>query len=269
MNIGEMIVSGGVNPLLLFAVALILGALHGLEPGHSKTMIAAYIIAVRGSVKQAILLGASAALSHSIIVWVLAFLALYYGNALIGEELEPWFMMASGALVLGIAGWMLWRGTSLSGSGQTTSQGHHHHHHDHDHDLTAAHQDAHARAHAADIKTRVASGRLGTWQTVMFGLTGGLIPCPAAITVFLLCLQLGQITLGITLVGAFSIGLALTLVGIGIVTSLGLRAFSSRSSRFDTIMTAAPWISAALIAAIGCVIIWSGYSHLHGLHHSH
>lgn len=284
MSITEMIETGSVNPLFLFAIALLLGALHGLEPGHSKTMIAAYIIAVKGSVSQAFLLGASAAFSHSIIVWVLAFIALYYGNELIGEQLEPWFMMVSGVLVLGIAVWMLWRGLTPQ---QHTHGAHshphdHNHHHDHSHDHRDHHHhegeipglndpdmDPHARAHADAIKARLSSGQIGNWQTVAFGLTGGLIPCPAAITVFLLCLHLGQLTLGITLVSAFSIGLALTIVGIGVVTSIGLSAITARSRRFDKVMAFAPWISAALIAAVGLFIIWSGYSHLVAMSHGH
>lgn len=154
MDLTGMIETGGANPVLLFLFALALGALHGLEPGHSKTMMAAYFIAVHGTVKQAVLLGVSAAFSHSIIVWVLAMIALFYGNELIGEELESWFMIVSGVLVLGIAVWMFWQ--------QRRSHGHHHHHHDHDHGhshshdhhshgnvsgLDEAHMDAHARAH--------------------------------------------------------------------------------------------------------------------------
>ena len=124
MSITQMIETGSVNPVWLFVFALVLGSLHGLEPGHSKTMMAAYIIAVQGTVKQAILLGVSAAFSHSIIVWVLAILALTLGNEMIGEELEPWFMIVSGVLVLGIAAWMLWQSLRPSG---------HDHHHDHGH----------------------------------------------------------------------------------------------------------------------------------------
>lgn len=282
-----MIEAGSANPVLLFVFALALGALHGLEPGHSKTMMAAYIIAVHGTVQQAVLLGVSAAFSHSIIVWVLAMLALFWGNELIGEELEPWFMMVSGVLVLGIAVWMLWQQTR-SGRGHHHEHYHghahgHHHHHDHAHDhhhhddhshhhaqgtiagLDDAHMDAHARAHAEEIRQRLASGRTGTWQTILFGLSGGLIPCPAAITVFILCLHLGKVALGVTLVSAFSIGLAATLVAVGVIAAVGLRAVSARTSRFDGVMAAAPWLSAALIAVIGLLILWSGYSHLgHG-----
>ena len=85
MNLTDMIANGSANPVLLFCFALLLGALHGLEPGHSKTMMAAYIVAIQGTVKQAVLLGVSAAFSHSIIVWVLAIAALTWGNELIGE----------------------------------------------------------------------------------------------------------------------------------------------------------------------------------------
>ena len=275
MNLTDLIEAGGANPVLLFAFALALGALHGLEPGHSKTMMAAYIVAIKGTVGQAILLGASAALSHSLIVWARARAALTWGNELIGEQLEPWFMMLAGALVLGIAVWMLRAGLSVPHhEHHDHDHGHsrdHHHDHSHSHDHGHHHDglDAHARAHASEIEARLASGKVGTWQTVLFGLSGGLIPCPAAITVFILCLLLGKFALGITLVSAFSIGLALTLIGIGVLTAVGLKAITSRSSRFESLFRAAPWVSAALIAVVGIIIIWPGYSHLEHQGHVH
>jgi hypothetical protein len=45
--------------------AIVLGALHGLEPGHSKTMMAAFIAAIRGTVWQAVMLGIAATISHT------------------------------------------------------------------------------------------------------------------------------------------------------------------------------------------------------------
>ena len=83
--------------------------------------------------------------------------------------------------------------------------------HDHDHMNLGDEDDAHARAHADDIRRRFAGRTVTTGQIVMFGLTGGLIPCPAAITVLLLCIQLKQFSLGFALVVCFSIGLALTI----------------------------------------------------------
>lgn len=88
----------------------------------------------------------------------------------------------------------------------------HHHHHEH-----GEYQDAHARAHANDIKRRFDGREVTNWQILLFGLTGGLIPCPAAITVLLICIQLKALTLGATLVVSFSLGLALTLVTVGVM----------------------------------------------------
>ena len=153
MNLTEMIENGSANPMLLFVFALALGALHALEPGHSKTMMAAYIVAIQGTVNQAILLGVSAAFSHSIIVWVLAMAALTWGNELIGEQLEPYFIIVSGIMVLGIAAWMLWqawpRPDGHHHHGHGSGHGHDHHH-DHEHDHRHGHDHGHHHHHQDD-----------------------------------------------------------------------------------------------------------------------
>jgi hypothetical protein len=79
-DITQIIQSGSSHAWLYIPVAILLGALHGLEPGHSKTMMAAFIIAIRGTVWLAVLLGLSAAIFHSLLIWVLAALALHYGG---------------------------------------------------------------------------------------------------------------------------------------------------------------------------------------------
>lgn len=260
MDLISLIDAGATSPVALFFAALLLGGLHGLEPGHSKTMMAAFIIAVRGTPGQAALLGVSAALSHTVIVWVLAILALVYGDALIGERLEPWFMIGSGIVVVLMGAWIFVR-----------SRPAHHHHHDHDHDHHHHHDhphshepetDAHARAHAEAISKRFGGGSTTTAQTILFGLTGGMIPCPAAITVLVLCLHLKKFSLGITLVAAFSIGLALTLVAVGMATAIGLRYAATRTTRLDALFAKAPYVSAVLISVIGLFMAWSGYVHL-------
>jgi ABC-type nickel/cobalt efflux system permease component RcnA len=49
------------------------------------------------------------------------------------------------------------------------------------------------------------------------GVSGGLLPCHDAIGILLLAAGVGQIGLGIALVGSFSIGLAVVLIAIGIL----------------------------------------------------
>ena len=237
------------------AIGLVLGSLHGLEPGHSKTMMAAFIVAVRGTPLQALLLGVSAAFSHSIVVWVLAVLALAYGDETIGARLEPWFVAGAGAAVIAVGLFML--GRAFARARHRRRHRHHLHHHHHGHG-----EDAHARSHARELEARFAGGRASGLQTVGFGLVGGLIPCPAAITVLLLCLGIGQFWLGVGMVASFSIGLAATLVGVGMAAVLGLRYASSRFPGVDRFLASAPYASAALILLVGGYMAWSGWSHL-------
>src|SRR3954467_8972394 len=85
---------------LYVPMAILLGALHGLEPGHSKTMMTAFIIAVRGTIWQAVLLGLSAAISHSLLIWLLAAVALHYGSKWDAETVEPYLQIFSAVCIL-------------------------------------------------------------------------------------------------------------------------------------------------------------------------
>src|SRR3989338_2143361 len=94
-SLAELLAQGAGHAWLFIPSALLLGALHGLEPGHSKTMMAAFIVAVRGTVWQAILLGLSATASHTLIVWIIGLAGLYFGRNLNLDTAEPWFQLAS------------------------------------------------------------------------------------------------------------------------------------------------------------------------------
>ena len=343
-SLGDLLQQGTAHAWLFVPTAILLGALHGLEPGHSKTMMAAFIIAVRGTVAQAILLGLAATVSHTAVVWIIAVGGLWLGREW-SEANEGYLQIVSAAVIVGVAVWMAWRTWRESG------REHHHRHddaqrvetrigtlslevfedgvpprwrlraeagslpgarevtvetirpdgarqafgfaerdghlestdeipephafearlrvgdethalsfeeHDHTHPAFGDEDDAHARAHADDIRRRFAGGTATTGQIVLFGLTGGLIPCPAAITVLLLCLQLKQVSLGFTLVVCFGIGLALTMVSAGILAALSVRQLASRWSGFGAFARRAPYASAALILAVGLYTGWAG-----------
>lgn len=242
--------------------AILLGALHGLEPGHSKTMMAAFIVAIRGTLKQAVLLGLAATLSHTVVVWVIAMAGMWFGRGWDAQTAEPWFQLLSGIIIIVIALWMLWR-TWCESRG---AHDHHDHDHDHDHDhhnlVDADWQDAHQRAHAEEINRRFKGQEVTTGQIVLFGLTGGLIPCPASITILLICLQLKHVALGATLVLSFSVGLALTLVASGAIAAIGLKHMSKRWSGFGEFSRKAPWFSGALIILVGLYMMGHGISAL-------
>ena len=74
-DIASLIQSGTANVWLLLPVAIVLGGLHALEPGHSKSMMTAFIVAIHGTAAQAVLLALSATVGHTMVVWVLAILA--------------------------------------------------------------------------------------------------------------------------------------------------------------------------------------------------
>ncbi len=279
--LSALFAQGTANAWLFVPSAILLGALHGLEPGHSKTMMAAFIIAVRGTVIQAVLLGVAAAISHTAVVWAVALIGLSYGARFNAEASEPYFQIASAVLIVAIALWMLWRAWgdlrarkahdahSHAAHAHDTHLHEAHDHHSHDRDIdhhhapaAAGYQDAHALAHARDIEQRFAGRPVTNGQIVMFGLTGGLIPCPAAITVLLLCLQLKQFTLGVTLVLCFSIGLAITMVAAGTIAALGVRHVSGRWSGFDAFARLAPLVSSGLIALMGLYLGWLGWAAL-------
>lgn len=271
------------NAWLFIPSAILLGALHGLEPGHSKTMMAAFIVAVRGTLKQAVLLGLAATVSHTAVVWLVAMAGLWFGRGWDAQTSEPWFQLISGILIVLIACWMLRRTWLESRTHQRDRDHNHNHDHDHDHDhdhhhahhhphqhhphahplvATAEWQDAHQRAHAEEINRRFNGQRVTTGQIVLFGLTGGLIPCPASITVLLICLQLKKVSLGATLVMSFSVGLALTLVASGAIAALSLKHVANRWPGLNDLSRKAPWISGALIIVVGCYMLLHGWRNL-------
>lgn len=371
-SFAELLQQGSGHAWLFIPSAILLGALHGLEPGHSKTMMAAFIVAVRGTVTQAILLGLAATASHTAVVWGIALGGMYLWQGVDAETFEPYFQLASAAIIIFIALWMFWR-TWIDQKRAKLASGHDHGHHDHGHaekreidtghgriiveifevgvpprwrlqsmhghqwasdevtleterpdgtrqtfyfldkgdyiesldeipephefmvrlelthdhhshayDLsfveghdhshdhiheelrglevtTGEYQDAHELAHANDIRRKFADRNVTTWQIVLFGLTGGLIPCPAAITVLLLCLQLKELTLGFTLVLCFSIGLAITLVTVGALAALSVRQATKRWSWFSTVARKAPYFSSLLIIAVGLYVGYHGW----------
>ncbi len=244
---------------LFFPMAILLGVLHGLEPGHSKTMMTAFIIAIRGTIWQAFLLGMSATISHTAIIWLLAFIGLHYGQNLDMEELEPYFQLATGIVVIGLAAWMLYR------TRQAQKEAHHHEHdHAHEHDELERVEfgDAHERAHAAEIQKQLMNQQVTTPQIILFGLTGGLLPCPSAFAVLLICLQLKKIALGFALVLGFSIGLAITLVTVGIIAAVSVTHASKRFKRFGEFARKAPYASSMVLILIGLMVSVQGIRHI-------
>ena len=274
----ELVRQGSLQAWVYLPAALLLGALHGLEPGHAKTMMAAFIIAIRGTVFQAVLLGLCAAFSHSLVIWLLAGLALHFGSQWNAESTEPYFQLGSAIFILGLALWMAWRthrdiraeADHRHAHHPAHDHGHGHHHHaaeaGHAHGTPVLesfeYQDAHELAHAAEIEKRYEGQTVTNGQIAMFGFTGGLLPCPAAFTIVLVCLQLKRFALGIAMVLAFSAGLALTLMAAGALAAWSVRHAEKRFAGLGTLARKLPYLSSGLLVLMGVYIGVQGWLHL-------
>ena len=219
--------------------------------------MAAFIIAIRGTAAQGVVLGLSAAFGHTIIVWGLALLGLYLGDRLIIDRAEPWLVLVSGLLIIALAARLLlsvrkFESVALDDHG-------HNHDHGHEHQHAGEHTGVHSAMHEQEIEARFA-GRthVTTGEIVWFGFTGGLLPCPAAIAVLLVCLQLKKFGLGAAMVAAFSLGLAATMVTIGVAAAWGARRAARSWSGFDRWATRIPYISGALVMSLGLFITMRG-----------
>jgi nickel/cobalt transporter (NicO) family protein len=218
--------------LLSFLIAAFWGAAHALTPGHGKALVAAYLVGTRGRPRHAFLLGGTVTLAHTAGVFALGFVTLGLSQFIVPERLYPWLTLASGVLVVVVGASVLRQRMR----GRAT-QHHDHDHHEHDHD--------HDHHHHDDALT--SKGILSV------GIAAGLLPCPSALVVLLSAIALHRIGLGLALIVAFSVGLAATITGIGLVAVLARRAFSRMSLEGPLVRTL-PALSAALILVVGLVI---------------
>lgn len=208
--------------LIAFAVAVGLGAFHSLEPGHGKTLVAAYLVGSRGTMKHAFLLGLIVTAAHTAGVYLLGGVTLYASQYIVPERLYPWLGVVSGVLIAGLGTVLLVR-RYLGKDG--FSSHHHHRHADHSHGLHRHHHHHHDHGHTHnhhDFNRQVSLRELLT-----LGISGGIVPCPAALVVLLSAVSMQRIGFGLLLIVAFSVGLAAVLITIGLLM-VSARQFMSR-----------------------------------------
>src|SRR5262245_21939433 len=186
------------------AVAAALGAFHALEPGHGKTVVAAYLVGSRGTAWHALILGLIVTASHTAGVYLLGGITFYASQHVVPERLYPWVALGSGLTIAALGLSLFVRRLN----GRADAHGHHHHHGGHDHG-GHHHHGGLAHSHGPEGVT--------LRQLWALGITGGIVPCPAALVVLLSALALRRVGFGLLLIVAFSVGLALVLVAIGML----------------------------------------------------
>jgi ABC-type nickel/cobalt efflux system permease component RcnA len=224
-------------------IALGLGALHALEPGHGKTIVAAYLVGSRGTARHAFLLGLIVTASHTAGVFALGAITLYASRYIVPEQLYPWLGVFSGLTIAGLGGYMFlrrWSGLDLDHS-HTSGQLH-------------SHWFPSTKRSEAAPQPATTGKSVSLYQLFALGITGGIIPCPAALVVLLSAFALHRIGLGFFLILAFSLGLAGVLIAFGMLMVYG-RRFMARM-RVDGPLTTRwlPVASAAFMTVLGAAI---------------
>ena len=231
----------GVLALLLL-VAFGWGALHALSPGHGKAMVAAYLIGTRGTARHAVWLGVAVTITHTIGVFALGLVTLALSQYILPEDLYPWLTLISGLMVVTIGVGVLrarFRWARAHSHGQADHGDHHHHAHGH------SHEHPHSHPHGESAVTRR--------SLIAMGAAAGLIPCPSALVVLLAAIAQHEVALGLLLIVAFSVGLAGTLTGLGLLVVYARRVLP-RGRLTGRLATALPAASALAIVAVGCLL---------------
>ena len=246
---------------LLFALsAFVLGALHALEPGHGKTVVAAYLVGSKGRVSDAILLGGVVTFTHTFSIIVLGLLTVLASAYFVPETVQEVLEVVSGLLIVAVGLWMV-RNRILREPSHGHSHGDHEHAahvHDHSHEHEHEHEhthDHHDHGHAGHSHVLPKGQRPGLGALIALGVSGGMVPCPAALALLLAAVAVGNVIGGLSLVVVFSLGLAAVLIAIGIVmvkaASLAGRYLGEELGAESRLARRAGAVSAVVVTALG------------------
>ncbi|CAA9331452.1 high-affinity nickel-transporter [uncultured Microcoleus sp.] len=279
----ESIWDSGWSLLLAVAGAFAWGCVHAMSPGHGKTIVGAYLVGSRATPVHALFLAATTTITHTAGVFAVGGITLFASNLIDPEKLDPWLSLISGLLVAFIGfnlllskiktrlvvrtevlkkiqtkifnkNWFL-RSKVLTAECEEPvnllSRGSwerefkpvkpdiSHHYHDHG--------DGRIHSHLPPG----ADGSPITWKSLLaLGISGGLLPCPSALVMLLSASALGNVGLGMTLVVAFSLGLALVLSAIGLILVYAKRNFDKLPKQI-TAVKFLPAISAMFVMFLG------------------
>ena len=215
----------GVGVILVsLGLAFFWGAAHALSPGHGKAIVTAYLVGQRGTPRHAAALGLIVTATHTVGVFALGLVTLALSQFIVPEQLYPWIGLVSGLLVIGVGASVL---LSRIRHRRAHRHGHHHHHHH--------------------------GGELGWRSLTAVGISGGLLPCPSALVVLLAAISLHRVALGLLLIVAFSVGLALSISGIGLAAIFAKRTFG-RLGFQGRVIALLPAVSALVIVLAGAAM---------------
>ena len=223
--------------LLALLAAFAFGAVHALSPGHGKTLVAAYLVGSRGTPRHAVFLGLTVTFTHTVSVFALGLVTLYLSRFVLPETITPVLGAISGATIVWVGATLLYRRT-VGRRMIAPAPG-----------LAHDHGDGRVHTH---VPEEISVGGL-----IALGASGGLVPCPSALVLLLTSVSLGRVGLGLTLLAAFSAGLAVVLTAVGLAVLYAKHWLPDRAKAAES-----PWFrylpvaSAAFIVCIGMAMTW-------------
>ena len=231
--------------LAAIAIAMFWGSVHALSPGHGKSIVAAYLVGSRGTARHAAFLGLTVTVTHTASIFVLGIVTLYLSSYILPETLYPWLSVVSGLVVVAMGATILVR------RARRLRPAHDHHHHDHAHEHDHGHDGhEHHHHHGPGGHTHEPPGAITVRSMLALGISGGILPCPSALVVMLGAIAVHRVAFGLLLVVAFSIGLAATLTGVGLLVVYA-RRLVDRVPSSGRLVQAAPTFSAGVITLLG------------------
>jgi nickel/cobalt transporter (NicO) family protein len=255
-------------------IAFGLGAAHALTPGHGKTIVAAYLVGSRGTLKHAAFLGGMVTFTHTVSVFLLGLATLFLFQYVVPQKVTQVLGAISGLSIVVIGGWMLYKRLHGAGHAHSHDHGHEHahdhdhehvhthahshdhahehHHHDHPHDHAHDHTHSHTHSHGPGGHTHMPE-EISWSSLVALGASGGLVPCETALVLLLTAIALRRVGLGLVLLISFSLGLALVLMAIGVLVIYAKNLLPS-SSGGNPFFRWIPVASAAVVMLLGVVM---------------
>jgi ABC-type nickel/cobalt efflux system permease component RcnA len=233
------------TPGLLLAalgIAFLFGALHALSPGHGKTMVAAALVGSRGTAWDALLLGAVVTLTHTVGVFALGLITLSTTQLIVPERFYPILTALSGGTILCVGASLLAQQFRKRQRAETLC------------DRYEMGEDAEG---SGEPPVPV-EAKLSLRSLLVLGITGGAVPCPSALVVMLSAMALHRIAFGLTLILAFSLGLAVVLTGIGLMV-VRLGDAVERLPWNSRWIARLPMLSAATILLTGIVFLFRAF----------
>jgi nickel/cobalt exporter len=232
-------------------IAAGLGALHALEPGHGKTIVAAYLVGSRGTAAHAVLLGIVVTAAHTAGVYLLGFVTLYASRYIVPEQLYPWLGAISGLSVTGLGVFIFLKHWTGQSGEHSHAPGEQHSHWFLSLFKAGGFESSAAGNPPASNPSQNQRRGVSLRELCLLGITGGIVPCPAALVVLLSAFSLHRIGFGLFLITAFSLGLAAVLVLVGLTMVYTKRFMASRVGAERAWVRYLPLVSSAFMVVLG------------------